>query len=164
MAMAEKNSTVKIDDIDTQILKILMVDARTNQKEIAEKCKITPAAVLRRIQKLKSNGVIVGTRILFDEEVIGNPYNATVLIDAANTFEVKVKQAVRNLENVIVCAESIGRYNLCSLIVVHDLTALNRTVSNIKNMKGVNSVSVNIWTGKRSIDFARDLEATGSQL
>ena len=111
---------------------------------------------------MKSTGVIVGTRILFDENVVGNPYNATVLIDVANAFENDVKQAVRNLENVVVCAESIGRYNLCSLIIVHDLTELNRTVSNIKNIRGVTSVSVNIWTGNRHIDFARDLEATGS--
>ena len=163
MAMTQKNSnTVKIDAVDTQILKVLTADARTNQKEIAKKCGITPAAVLRRIKRLKANGVIVGTRILIDENLVGNPYNTTVLIDVANAFENDVKQAVRNLENVIVCAESIGRYNLCSLIIVHDLTELNRTVSNIKNIRGVNSVSVNIWAGKRHIDFARDLEATGS--
>ena len=163
MAMTQKNSnTVKIDAVDAQILKVLTFDARTNQKEIAKKCGITPAAVLRRIKRLKANGVIVGTRILFDESVVGNPYNATVLMDVANAFENDVKQAVRNLENVIVCAESIGRYNLCSLIIVHDLAELNRTVSNIKNIRGVNSVSVNIWAGKRHIDFARDLEATGS--
>jgi hypothetical protein len=63
---------------------------------------------------------------------------------------------------VVVCAESIGRYNLCSLVIVHDLAELNRTVGNIKNIRGVNSVSVNIWAGKRHIDFARDLEAAGS--
>jgi DNA-binding Lrp family transcriptional regulator len=161
--MTQKNcNAVKIDLVDVQILKVLMVDARTNQREIARKCGITPAAVLRRIKKLKANGVIVGTRILIDENVVGNPYNATVLIDVANAFENDVKQALRNLENVIVCAESIGRYNLCSLIIVHDLTELNRTVGNIKNIKGVNNVSLNIWAGKRHIDFARDLEATGS--
>ena len=163
MAITEKNNnTVKIDLLDIQILKVLAVDARTNQKEIAKICGITPGAVLRRIKRLKENGVIVGTRILFDENVIGNPYNATVLIDVANAFENGVKQAVRNLENVVVCAESIGRYNLCSLIIVHDLTELNRIVGNIRSIRGVNSISVNIWTGKRHIDFARDLEATGS--
>ncbi len=163
MAMtAKKTDSIKIDAIDTQILKILTVDARTNQKEIAKQIGITPAAVLRRIKKLKANGVIVGTRIIFDENVVGNPHSATVLIDVANAFEIEAKQAVRNLENVVVCAESIGRYNLCSLVIVHDLTELNRTVGNIKNIKGVNNISVNIWTGNRYIDFARDLDATGS--
>ena len=68
-----------------------------NQKDIAKKCGITPVAVLRRIKKLKTNGVIVGTRILFDENVVGNPYNATVLIDVANAFENDVKRSNKTI-------------------------------------------------------------------
>jgi len=161
--MTEKNSCrVKIDEVDTKVLKILMLNARTNQKDIAKECGITPAAVLRRIKKLKAKGVIVGTRIILDENVVGNPHSATVLINAANAFEADVKKTVRNLENVVVCAESIGIYNLCSLIIVHDLGELNQIVSKIKSIAGVNRVSVNIWAGKRYIDFARDLMPAGS--
>jgi Lrp/AsnC family transcriptional regulator for asnA, asnC and gidA len=163
MGISKENSTfVRIDEVDIAILKILMVDARQNQKDIAKECGITPSAVFRRIKRLRETGVIVGTRILFDENVIGNPYNATVLIDVANAFEEGVKKAIRELKSVVVCAESIGRYNLCSLIIVHDLTELNRIVSTIKNIKGVNSVSVNIWAGKRYINFARDLKPAGT--
>ena len=156
------STNIPIDEIDIKILKILIMNARQNQKDIAMECEISSGAVLRRIKKLKASGVIVGTRILFDENVIGNPHSATVLIDVTNSFENSAKEAIRQLENVVICAESIGRYNLCSLIIVQNLSELNQTVGNIKNIRGVNSVSVNIWTGKRYIDFARDLKATGS--
>jgi len=36
--------SIRIDEIDINILKILTTDARENQKKIAEKCGITPVA------------------------------------------------------------------------------------------------------------------------
>jgi DNA-binding Lrp family transcriptional regulator len=162
MGMNKGNSkTVKIDNIDIEILKILLADARENQKNIAERCGISPVAVLKRVKRLKETGVIAGTSLLIDEEVLDSPYAATVLIDASNTLEEEVKNKIRQIENVVVCAESIGRYNLCSLIIIYDLKELNEIIFNIKNIKGVNSVAVNIWTGKRYINFARDLKIIG---
>ncbi|XHH10592.1 MAG: Lrp/AsnC family transcriptional regulator [Candidatus Bathyarchaeia archaeon] len=147
-----------MDKLDIEILKILLADARENQKSIAEKCGITPVAVLRRIKKLKTNGVIIGTCVLLNKEILDNPYEVTVLIDACNTLENEVKERVRQTENVLICAESIGRYNLCAFIVAYDLTQLNETICKIRSIQGVKTVNVNIWTGKRHRSFERDLK------
>jgi DNA-binding Lrp family transcriptional regulator len=143
-------------------LKILLADARENQKSIAEKCGITPVAVLRRIKKLKTSGVIIGTCLLLDKEILDNPYEVTVLIDVCNTMENEVKERIRQTENVVVCAESIGRYNLCTFIVTHDINDLNETICKIRNIQGVKSVNVNIWTGNRHRNFQRDLKVAES--
>jgi len=156
------NKSIKIDKIDVEILKILLKNARENQKEIAKECGISSVSVLKRIKRLKETGVIVGTSLYIDEEVFGSPYNATVLVDASNTFEDEIKKRIRQIENVVVCAEIIGRYNLCSLVIVHDLKELNEIVCEIRNIKGVNSLAVNIWTGKRHINFGRDLKVAKS--
>lgn len=144
-----------------KILQILSVDARESLKSIAEKCGITPVSALKRIKRLKKDGVIVGTYLLTDKGAFGNPYEATVLIDASNTFENSIKNSIRQISNIVVCAECIGRYNLCALIIDHDIDGLNATVSKIRNFKGVNNVSVNIWTENRYINFNRDLAVTG---
>jgi hypothetical protein len=81
-----------------------------------------------------------------------------VLIDACNTLENEVKERVRQTENVLICAESIGRYNLCAFIVAYDLTQLNETICKIRSIQGVKTVNVNIWTGKRHRSFERDLK------
>jgi Lrp/AsnC family leucine-responsive transcriptional regulator len=143
-------------------LKILLADARENQKSIAEKCGITPVAVLRRIKKLKTSGVIIGTCLLLNKEILDNPYEVTVLIDVSNTMENEVKERIRQIENVVVCAESIGRYNLCTFIVTHDINDLNETICKIRNIQGVKSVNVNIWTGNRHRNFQRDLKVAES--
>ncbi len=135
-----------------------MADARENQKSIAKKCGITPVAVLRRINKLKSSGVIVGTCLLLNKEILDNPYEVTVLIDVCNTYENEVKEKIRQIQNVVICAESIGRYDLCTFIVTHDINELNETISKIRNIQGVKSVNVNIWAGNRYRNFERDLK------
>jgi len=149
---------LKIDALDVKILKILLADARENQKNIAKKCGITPVAVLRRIKKLKQNGVIVGTNLILNKDVVGNPCEATVLIDACNTLENEVKEKIRQTENVLVCVETIGRYNLCTFIVAYDINELNETIGKIRNINGVKSVNVNIWAGNRHRNFERDLK------
>lgn len=139
-----------------------MADARENQKNIAEKCGITPVAVLRRIKKLKTSGVIIGTCTILNKEMFGSPYEVTVLIDACNTVENDAKEKIRKIENVLICAESIGRYNLCAFVITHDINDLNETICKIRNIEGVKSVSTNIWTGNRHRNFQRDLKVTES--
>lgn len=159
MSRGKENSKGnRIDEIDIKILKILTTDARENQKKIAEKCGITPVAVLKRIKKLKANGVIIGTYLILNKELLGNPYEVTVLIDACNIVENKVKEKIRGIKNVIVCSESIGRYNLCTFIITYDINELNETICKIRNIQGVKSISVNIWTGNRNRNFERDLK------
>jgi DNA-binding Lrp family transcriptional regulator len=149
---------LKLDELDVLILSILLDDARTSLKKIAERCGLTSSAVLRRIERLRQEGVIVGTRFITDAEAFGYPLYATLLIDAADTSEPQLKQTIRAMENVIICAESIGRYNLCTLIRGRDIEQLNRITSTIKNIKGINRVAINIWSGKPYFDYAKTLE------
>ncbi len=97
-----------------------------------------------------------------NKELFGDPYEVTVLIDVCNTLENEVKAKIRQLEHVVICAESIGRYNLCTFIVTHGLNELNETISKIRNIQGVKSVNVNIWTGNRYRSFERDLKVVES--
>jgi Lrp/AsnC family leucine-responsive transcriptional regulator len=48
------------DDIDERILTILQADARTSNAEIARQLGMTPSAILERIRKLETRGVILG--------------------------------------------------------------------------------------------------------
>lgn len=90
--------------------------------------------------------------------MFGNPYEVTVLVDVCNTFETEIKEKIRQVKNVVICAESIGRYNLCVFVVTYDINELNETISLIRNIQGVKSVNVNIWTDSRHRNFERDLK------
>jgi Lrp/AsnC family transcriptional regulator for asnA, asnC and gidA len=145
----------RLDEIDFIILSVLIEDARSSLKEIAKMCGLTSSAVLRRIKRLRQEGVIVGTTLAIDPRVFGFRFYATLLIDAADSLEPKVKQAIRAMKKVIICAESIGQYNLCVLIRGRTIQDLKNITSKIKNIKGINRVAINIWVGKPYYNYAK---------
>jgi len=51
-----------LDELDFMILKMLIEDARSSLKKMAQRWGLTSSAVLRRIESLKREGAIVGTR------------------------------------------------------------------------------------------------------
>ncbi|WP_370280767.1 Lrp/AsnC family transcriptional regulator [Pontibacterium sp.] len=57
-----------MDDIDRRILEILQQDASLSNVELAEKLSLSPSSCLRRVQKLKADGVITQTVALVDPD------------------------------------------------------------------------------------------------
>jgi Lrp/AsnC family leucine-responsive transcriptional regulator len=60
-----------IDDIDRQILSILQDNARTSNAEIARQVSMAPSAVLERIRRLETRGVIQGYEARINPEALG---------------------------------------------------------------------------------------------
>jgi Lrp/AsnC family leucine-responsive transcriptional regulator len=60
-----------IDDIDRQILTILQENARTSNAEIARQVGMAPSAILERIRRLETKGVIEGYEVRINPEAVG---------------------------------------------------------------------------------------------
>lgn len=71
-----------IDETDRQILNILQQNARTSNAEIARQVEMAPSAVLERIRKLESKGVIRGYEARIDPEALGLHLLAYVFVRA----------------------------------------------------------------------------------
>lgn len=69
-----------IDAIDRQILALLQDNARMTQTEIAKGVGLAPSAVLERMRKLESRGVITGYVALVDPHVIDQRMLAFVAV------------------------------------------------------------------------------------
>ena len=154
------STVVQIDELDVKILNRLLEDARTSLRSMAKDCGLTSSAVLGRIKRLKQEGVIIGTRLLVAGEAFGHPLYATVLVEASDSQEPRIKQRIRAMENVIICAESMGRYNLCILILGQNINELNKVTSLIRSIKGILRVATNIWIGKPYFNYGKNLKPT----
>ena len=75
------NSIVEIDQIDSQILHILIQDARKSLKDIGKKCGISSVSVLNRIKRLKELGVITGATLLATLDTFGFTVVASIGIE-----------------------------------------------------------------------------------
>src|SRR6476661_2158602 len=81
-----------IDDIDRQILNILQQNARTSNAEIARQVEMAPSAVLERIRRLESRGVIQGYEVRINPEALGQNLLAYVFV-RSNDFDSDLKTA-----------------------------------------------------------------------
>lgn len=71
-----------IDEIDRKILNILQQNARTTNAEIARQVGMAPSAVLERVRKLETRGVIQGYEARIDPEALGLNLLAFVFVRA----------------------------------------------------------------------------------
>jgi Lrp/AsnC family transcriptional regulator, leucine-responsive regulatory protein len=69
-----------IDEIDTVILDLLQENARISQAEVARVVGLAPSAVLERIRKLESKGVIKGYAALVDPHALEQSMLAFVAV------------------------------------------------------------------------------------
>lgn len=71
-----------IDGIDAKIIAILQSDGRTSNAEIARQVDMAPSAVLERIRKLESRGVIKGYTAQLDPKALDLGLLAFVFVRA----------------------------------------------------------------------------------
>ena len=69
-----------IDEIDSQLIAILQYNARTSQAELAKAVSLVPSAVLERLRKLESKGVIRDYVALIDPQVVDRGLLAYVFV------------------------------------------------------------------------------------
>lgn len=72
-----------IDEIDATILDFLQENARIPQAEIARAVGLAPSAVLERVRKLESRGVIHGYAALVDPRALAQPMLAFIAVRSA---------------------------------------------------------------------------------
>jgi len=72
-----------IDEIDATILELLQENARISQADIARVVGLAPSAVLERIRKLESKGVIRGYTALLDPHAVEQSMLAFIAVRSA---------------------------------------------------------------------------------
>ncbi len=76
-----------LDSFDVAILAILQTDNLTPQREIAERVHLSPAAVQRRIQRLKDSGVIAANTAVLNPEAMGLPLTIFMHVQLVNELD-----------------------------------------------------------------------------
>jgi DNA-binding Lrp family transcriptional regulator len=126
-----------IDDLDTQILRILMDDASVSYETIASKIGSSVGTVHNRIKRMREEGVI--TRIVpeLDPKKLG--YDICVLIDTTikggHLEEIQNKFSKR--KNVCSIYDITGEYDTAFVAKFKDTDELNRFVKELASEKYV---------------------------
>jgi len=91
-----------MDAIDAQILHLLQSNARETQADIARAVGLAPSAVLERIRKLETRGLITGYAALLDPKALGLGMLAFVAVRTDETgSENEIAQALAQFPEVL---------------------------------------------------------------
>ena len=145
----------KIDETDRQILRALIKNARSKLTSIAKECEISSTVVKNRIERLKKNGVIINTTLLFNMSSLGYPYPALIGVNLDLNEEDKVSNLVRKHAKVAAIDRSIGKYDLCLFVFAQSINKMDELKLIIRKQKGVRNIEINIW-GKLLYSMLRE--------
>ncbi|MDI9913952.1 AsnC family transcriptional regulator [Rhodococcus sp. SRB_17] len=101
-AMVRSNH-VRLDEIDTSIIRELVHDARIPNNALAEKVGIAPSTALARMRALRESGVIKGFHADIDLEMLGLEISAmvSVLIHShARSRMTEIAERISKLDSV----------------------------------------------------------------
>ena len=72
--------TAQLDETDRKILRLLQQNARTTNTEIARQLGMVPSAILERVRKLETRGILTGYEARLDAKALG--YGLVAFISA----------------------------------------------------------------------------------
>lgn len=91
---------MEIDDFDRQILAILKVDARQTGEQLAERVGLSPAACLRRVQRLRKIGAIEREVAVLAPEVEGRTVTIMAFLQVARGSGERTRAVQRALQGL----------------------------------------------------------------
>lgn len=114
----------ELDDTDRAILAIVQDDARATLDEIGAAVALSPAAVQRRLNRHRQQGVITSTQTVLDPHAAGAPILVLTLVTLerdSGGAEVELDQKLRDHPNVQQAYELAGSFDRAVVFVASDM-------------------------------------------
>jgi len=135
-----------MDSIDHAIVAELRDDARLSNVALAERVGLTPGPCLRRVQRLESDGVIVGYRALISPVAVGRGFEVILDVDLTNFDRGSVERferAMAGFDEVLELYRLFGSPDYFVRVAVRDVqqyeTFLTERVLTIPGIQKVSS-------------------------
>lgn len=127
-----------MDQIDMKILRSLRNNARLTASSIGEEINLSVSAVIERIKKLESNGIIKGYTIDIDQSKLGNNMVALMEVSLKHPdYYDEFVALVNSDSNILSCYYQTGEFDFVLHIVTDSTDGLERVYKEIKGFEGV---------------------------
>jgi len=136
---------MKLDEIDLAILEMLKKDARTSFREIARRLKVSPDTISNRYERLKEQGVIIGSTVIINPSKIGYTFISRYGIDVKPAYSSQVLERIIQIPSVIIASKLIGNYDLIAIGVTKDFPHLCKVRDTIVEMPYIEKVEIGMW-------------------
>ncbi len=127
-----------LDSIDTKIIFILQRHGRRHLAEIAKEVDLSSPAVMERVKKLESRGIIKGYHALVDAKAVGKDIVAFVGVTVAHQKDI-ADFASRMVQesDVLECHHVTGDKSFILKVKTANTASLEKLLGEIHSMEGV---------------------------
>ncbi|MFU2079802.1 transcriptional regulator AsnC [Avibacterium endocarditidis] len=119
-----------IDNLDKQILRVLIKDARTPYAEMAKNFGVSPGTIHVRVEKMRQAGIIQGTKIRIDQRKLG--YDVCcfigIILKSAKDYD-KVIAKLEKFEEVVEAYYTTGNYSIFIKVMTHTIAELHAVLA-----------------------------------
>ncbi|MCP1413613.1 Lrp/AsnC family transcriptional regulator [Paenarthrobacter sp. A20] len=138
----------ELDRIDRRILRVLQVQGRIPNNELADAVGLSPSACLRRVRMLEETGVIDRYVALLNAAKIGMGFTVYARVQLnrqdGDTIDHFTEQVLL-LPEIVECNLMVGETDFLLRIVASDLDAYRQfQVEHLTRIKGVQSIKSEI--------------------
>ncbi len=119
----------ELDRIDRHILRVLQQDAQITNLELSARVHLSPAACLRRVEKLKNEGVIRKTVALLEpaEVDMATLVIVGVVLDRSTPESfTDFEAAARGISGCLECHLVAGEFDYFLMLRIRDLERFNK--------------------------------------
>jgi len=127
-----------LDDIDRRLLQELQQDCKTPLSKLGDRVGLGAPAVMDRLRKLESAGVITGYRAVVDSRRVG--LDITAFIGVSINYPKDIEQflaQVAERAEVLECHHVTGEHTLLLKVKTENTASLERVISALRRVEGV---------------------------
>ena len=134
---------LQVDDIDSQIIKILNSNGRTPNTEIANKLKLSETAIRKRIKKLLDDEVIQIVAVV-NQEKMGYVFRGNICIKTDIKKIDNVKNELNKIDQIWYIALLTGAFDFDIEFSAKSQEELRMLIDRINKIEGVIKTDVSI--------------------
>jgi Lrp/AsnC family transcriptional regulator, regulator for asnA, asnC and gidA len=157
----------KISELDSAILKILLMDGRTAYDTIAKECGEPKNKIWKRCKAMEKRGIIRGATVQINFGQFGYAALATLLISVESQHLEQVRELIEKLTEVRAYRQYNSVYNVRAVASLRDLNELDYVKQLIKRKLPTTGLKTYIWAGVRNMpenmNFTRAFKDPGQK-
>ena len=150
-----------MDSIDYQILTCLKENARENATNIGAKINLSTSAVIERIKKLESSGLIEGYTTILNQSVLGREIMAFIYVSLEHPkHNENFIKLIKENSSIAECHYIAGDFDFILKVITQTGKTLEEVLNYIKAINGVSltRTSVVLSTNKSEVCILPDEE------
>ena len=133
-----------LDTTDKKILNILQQNGRITNARLAQEVSLSPPAVLERVRRLESSGIIEKYVAILDRDLAGFGLQTIVMVCLSHhqiSSLQNVKERLTQMDEVLECHQLTGEVDFLLKVAVKDMHSYTDFVNNkLSGIPGIQNV------------------------